>query len=70
VHFAFLISAENFEFFYNHQGGFEKNLFDPSYVLPRFFATKCGCARLIENNFFAFSFVLHQNETTIGCQAF
>jgi hypothetical protein len=43
---------------------------DPSYVLQRIFAAECGCARSIKNNVFEFSFVLHQNETTVGCQAF
>jgi hypothetical protein len=70
MHFEFLKSAENSAFFDSHHGGILEKFVDPYYVLQRIFAVECGRTRSIKNNFLAFSFVWHQNETTVGCQTF
>jgi hypothetical protein len=46
--------------------GFEKKIFDPSYVLMRFFEAAPGRACAIKKNFLQVSHFLHQNETTAG----
>jgi hypothetical protein len=41
--------------------GFEKKIFDPSFVPMRFYATVPGRARAIKNFFFTVSLFVHQN---------
>jgi hypothetical protein len=59
-----LKSTQNSPFFDTHHEGFEKKMFDPSYVPMRFFEAAPGQARAIKTIFLPVSHILHQIETT------